>query len=115
MRYANSDNGNDDPGKMPGVKLLFVNACICVGMAVLLFVADARQITAGPVEIGSWGRWPATAMPWFITAGRSFGKTPLASLAIPLTLPLVGWIVLAAKRPSRRRGFPVANRTGEPQ
>lgn len=94
---------------MPRVRLriLFGFAWVCIAFAFLFFVGDFREVTYGPVEIGSWSI-QAIQGDAFLSRGHSIiGKTPLASLAVPLTFPLVGWIVLAARQSVRRRGFPV--------
>jgi hypothetical protein len=94
------------------MRFLFVLAWVCFAISGLLVVAYIRQITAGPLEFGHWGVQVTQGNCYLYRAHTIIGTTPLASLVIPLVLPMVGWIVLVSKRPGRRRGFPVDGTKG---
>lgn len=89
------------------MRILFVSMCVCFLAGVLLLVADCLQLSAGPAEIGSWGVQAIRGDAVFYHNHVIVWTTPLASLAVPLALPLVAWVVLAARRSARRHGFPV--------
>jgi hypothetical protein len=91
---------------------LFIMAWVCSGRAVLLFAMEIWQASAGPMEIDQWGVLARQGDCVFYRGHSIIGTRPLASLAVPLVLPMVGWIVLASKRPGRRRGFPMDTTKG---
>ena len=72
-------------------------------MGVLLLVADGQELSTGPLEIGTWGIQATEGDCVLYRDHTIISTTPLASLAIPLALPWVGWIVLAARRSGRRQ------------
>lgn len=88
------------------MRLLYILAWVCVGIALLLAVGRTRQVSAGPLEIRNSGMQVTCGEFILYRDYRIIYRGTLAAMAVPMVLPLVVWIVLAERR-SKRRDFPV--------